>query len=785
MKMDRGVKYLFLPFLLIMLASIIALPSVAFAGFKPDYPIDKSSRFQTLSYPLNPQDSAVTRALDYLRQTQQQSVRLDGRIAGFNVSAWAVMAIAAAGEDPHAWVSGGKSVVDYLKEKAPVAVSPDKATDYERMILAIVASGENPRDFGGIDFVDDLLSFYDGTQIGGASLLNDDSWGILALVSTGAGPEIVQKTKQFLINNRNADGGWGLGVGLESDADNTAAVVSALIAAGELTGSQIIISALDFLKTQQEDNGGFVSVDGGANAGSTTWAISAIVAAGQSPLAPDWTRNGNNPVSFLLSLQSASGAFKQTPSQMINPEWMTAYAIPSLLGKPYPRDTTSPEVSGISPSDGSTIGNTGVTINAGYSDSTAGIDQSTVKIFLDGAEVTAGASVTSSASSYNATNLSAGTHSVMLTVNDNCGNEAREEWSFQVQQQSPPQSGTVSGSLPLATPETLAAAVSPPPGTYSVSGLVNSSGFFSQDFSAVSKDKKCALEIKQDTTGLTNKKEALQQITIVEMKEPPLSPADNPAIGTVFDLGPDDTTFDPPVSLTLTYEESAIPDGIEEEALVISTYDPANDRWVELESTVDSGKNTVTARVGHFCAFAVTARTAPAVVASDLSVSPTQVFMKENVEISVLVTNSSSKPVCHEVTLVMDGAAVKSREMTLEAGEKATVTFAVTGYLEGKHTVEIEGLHGIFEVKPEPSPPVVTAETPPAEAPAEKDSSPVSSSLDTEEDTAKVSLPPVPEPSFTPVAEGSSDMGVITGVIVAVILGGIIGFLLLRRRMHV
>jgi len=49
--------------------------------------------------PLNASDPQITEALDYLKGTQQS----DGRIAAFATSAWAVMAIAAAGENPNSW----------------------------------------------------------------------------------------------------------------------------------------------------------------------------------------------------------------------------------------------------------------------------------------------------------------------------------------------------------------------------------------------------------------------------------------------------------------------------------------------------------------------------------------------------------------------------------------------------------------------------------------------------------------------------------------------------------
>ena len=207
------------------------------------------------TYPLQPSDGEVESALDYLRGQQTT----EGDIGGFATSAWVTMAIAAAGEDPHDWrVGSNPSIVDYLAANAGSASS---VTDYERMILAIAAAGEDPSNFGGIDFVDLLEAAYDGTQIGDASLLNDDFWGVMALISAGESQssETVVNSVAFIKANQNADGGWSWGLGQGSDVDDTAAAIMALICAGEPQGSTVIQDALDYIKSTQMDNGGSVS----------------------------------------------------------------------------------------------------------------------------------------------------------------------------------------------------------------------------------------------------------------------------------------------------------------------------------------------------------------------------------------------------------------------------------------------------------------------------------------------------------------------------------------------
>ena len=288
---------------------------------------------KSTDYSLSASGTGAAGALDYLRSAQEGS----GSIGGFGTSGWVVMAIAAAGEDPHSWktAEGNPSIVDYLESNAGEA-NLSIASDVERMILAVVAAGENPGNFGGVDFVAALRSLYDGTQVGDAALLNDDFSAVLALVSAGESPgsEIITSLTSFIKSNRNSDGGWSWGVGGDSDVDDTAVAIMALIAAGESPDSAAVTGGLTYIKSQQSDNGGFLSW-GATNPSTDSWAIGAIVAAGQDPEGGDWKKGSNTPVDDLLGFQNTTdGSF---PDYLGNPDpWTTSYAIPALLGTPYP-----------------------------------------------------------------------------------------------------------------------------------------------------------------------------------------------------------------------------------------------------------------------------------------------------------------------------------------------------------------------------------------------------------------------------------------------------------------
>ncbi|MFA5878082.1 MAG: dockerin type I domain-containing protein [Candidatus Staskawiczbacteria bacterium] len=252
-------------------------------------------------------------------------------LASESVNPWITMALIAAGKPAD---------LDYLK-----TASGNSATDYENIILAIAVGGENPKNFGNVDFVARLKDFYNNNQIGSVDLLNDDFWGILALVSAGEdlNNQIIQDSKNFILAKQNSDGGFPFGIGWGSDIDDTVAAISALLEAGVGTDDSAIIKAVDYLKANQNDDGGFpydpVSPWGtDSNASSDSWVISVVNKLGENADGPSWSKNGASPVDHLLSLQTAGGYFEYqegTGEDSFSPV-TTSYAVIALSQKFYP-----------------------------------------------------------------------------------------------------------------------------------------------------------------------------------------------------------------------------------------------------------------------------------------------------------------------------------------------------------------------------------------------------------------------------------------------------------------
>ncbi len=318
----------------IMTLAVMVTPAVAYSN-----------------YPLQPDDAEIDSALDYLRGIQAA----DGSIGSYSDSAWAVMAIAAAGEHPERWQVEGVSVVDYLRNNASLLSGEfNLGTAYGRVVLAIIAAGENPSAFGsgdptyapGGDYLSKLKELHNGTQFtdgfGSEDLLNDDFWGLIAIIAAREprSSSLVSTTITFIKDNQAEDGGWCWGTASNpwysgSDVDDTAAAIMALVAAGENPGSAIVNDGLAYMHEQQDISGGFLSW-GAANLGSTNMAVPAIKSAMRNPLSSYWTPGTVNPVDYILGFQETEGSFFDPGAWTPAREKNTANSIVSLVGKSYP-----------------------------------------------------------------------------------------------------------------------------------------------------------------------------------------------------------------------------------------------------------------------------------------------------------------------------------------------------------------------------------------------------------------------------------------------------------------
>lgn len=298
------------------------------------------------------QASDVSRATDWLAAQQRPSggfAAESGRQPGVEITSWAMLALAAAGRNPLDVAVAGKSPVDFLRSHRDEV---GDAGDVARTILALEASGVDPRSFGGENLVERLLSErrQSGSYQGWPAT---SAYAVLALRSAGAGASTAG-TVQWLRKVQGKDGGWGNEPGDASSPEITGAVLQVLT-----SGSEASDSALSYLRKEKRPNGGFAPGNNlAANAQSTAWASEGLLAAGKNP---NGFGSGQSSFAYLRSLQADDGHFLKEPGQDVTPVWVTANAIIPLAGhflpiaaparEPQPA-TNSPSANGAPHSSG-------------------------------------------------------------------------------------------------------------------------------------------------------------------------------------------------------------------------------------------------------------------------------------------------------------------------------------------------------------------------------------------------------------------------------------------------
>lgn len=279
--------------------------------------------------------AAAQKGVDYLNDGQNA----DGSIVGLgDVTDWAVIAVAANGDDPAAFANGGDSAIEYMHDHplSPAAL----ATDVEKRILAIVAADEDTTNFGGVDYNALLATYHNNDQIGNETLLNDDIFGIIAIAALNDPTltAMAQDALDYLLANQDASGGFSYTT--EScaycgpDSNDTAAAIIAMQAAEKmgLTHAdldQAQADALNFLLDTQQDDGGFAYDQFSPSDGSSTaWSLMALNSldesvASEATLARDW----------LLANQNTDGGFSFAAYGYTDSDVsVTAHAVIAILG---------------------------------------------------------------------------------------------------------------------------------------------------------------------------------------------------------------------------------------------------------------------------------------------------------------------------------------------------------------------------------------------------------------------------------------------------------------------
>ncbi|MEK7353986.1 MAG: hypothetical protein AABZ77_05730, partial [Chloroflexota bacterium] len=100
----------------------------------------------------------------------------------------------------------------------------------------------------------------------------------------------------------------------------------------------------------------------------------------------------------------------------------------------------------------------------------------------------------------------------------------------------------------------------------------------------------------------------LSTLTVTPVASPPPPPTGSNVIGVAYDFGPVGATFNPPITMTISYDPANIPPGVAETSLVIAFYNATSGSWEMLTGVVNTATHTITVQLSHFSKYAVMAR---------------------------------------------------------------------------------------------------------------------------------------------------------------------------------
>jgi thioredoxin 1 len=144
------------------------------------------------------------------------------------------------------------------------------------------------------------------------------------------------------------------------------------------------------------------------------------------------------------------------------------------------------------------------------------------------------------------------------------------------------------------------------PGTQSNTILIDSQGKVVKRALISASDKSISLSLEAGTTLLDENNIPLQVIKVAVDPVIPIPPRDAEIVGAIFDIQPQGAKINPSLNLTLNYDPSALPQGVNENDLWIYSF--TGNRWEMVPfRNIDTGSNRVTTTINRFGKYSVLA----------------------------------------------------------------------------------------------------------------------------------------------------------------------------------
>jgi len=198
---------------------------------------------------------------------------------------------------------GRAGVIDRFDLSRWQAELDGSVLNYASTILALEAAGLNPCNYNGVNLVGELAARQQPDGSFGGSI-NNTVYAVLALDRAG-GSYNVSGALDYIVSQQKNDGGFSISG--SSDPDTTGQTMMAL--ANHTVNASVygsVYGALDYLQEVQLNSGGFASY-GIENTESIAYVIQGLAACGEDITA--WSKNGNNIIHALFNFRLADGSF--------------------------------------------------------------------------------------------------------------------------------------------------------------------------------------------------------------------------------------------------------------------------------------------------------------------------------------------------------------------------------------------------------------------------------------------------------------------------------------------
>ena len=220
--------------------------------------------------------------------------------------------------------------------------------------------------------------------------------------------------------------------------------------------------------------------------------------------------------------------------------------------------------------DGEAISNGSVIVNftpqfqIDYTDDASGVNTASFKWFLDGADITGDATISSSNAIYTPANpISGGQHSISSEISDNAGNKAEMGVNFIIAD---------------------------------AGGIIDSAGGTITVTNVASQILGASLTVPPNAVS--------SPVTLYILSSSPLTPLPSylvVPVGPAVEFGPSGTAFAVPPVISMPYQTAMLPANTPESAIHLYYYNPVTQLWEKLVNTsLDTVNKLVIAETAHF-----------------------------------------------------------------------------------------------------------------------------------------------------------------------------------------